>query len=86
MSFTVEKMRARFWEATAEKEALAAKAKPARAKREELRKKLAPLEARLREANAAIAKIERPGLAELDGELARLARALGNKVGERPEG
>ncbi len=85
MSFTIEKMRARFWEATAEKETVVAKANPKRDARDELLKKMAPLEAKLRGLNAEIAEIERPALSELDGELARLARALGNKVGPRPE-
>ena len=85
MSYTVEDMRKRFWQATAEKEAVVAKAKPKRGARDELLKKMAPMEAKLRGLNAEIAEIERPALPELDGELARLARALGNKVGPRPD-
>lgn len=82
--YTPEDMRARFWEVTAEKEALVEQVAPIRARHDAIRAKMAPLQAELNEVKAELIAAERPMLSELDGERATLARALNNKVGERP--
>lgn len=82
--YTPEAMRSRFWEATAEKEALVEVVAPIRERYDAIRAKMAPLQVELNAVKAEMIAAERPMLAELDAERAMLARALGNKVGERP--
>ncbi|HDZ37398.1 MAG TPA: hypothetical protein ENH62_03760 [Marinobacter sp.] len=82
--YSKEDMRQRFWELTAEKEVLVAEVAPIRARHDAIRAKMAPLQAELIEVKAELIAVERPRLAELDNERATLARALSNKVGDRP--
>ncbi|MBW8036445.1 MAG: hypothetical protein FVQ79_12680 [Planctomycetes bacterium] len=82
--YTQEDMRERFWELTAEKEILVKKVAPIRKRHDEIRAKMAPFEVELQEVKKELIAAERPMLAEIDVERAALARALGNKVGERP--
>ncbi len=81
--FTPEIMKARFWELTDMKEVLTAESAPLRAKCDALRDKLRGPIAELREAKQAVLTVERPRMGEIDTEMAIIARALGNKVGER---
>ena len=83
--YTREDMRRRFWEATAEKEALVEKVAPVRARLDALHTEMAPLLAELQTVKAELIAAERPMMAELDNERAALARALSNKVGDRPD-
>ena len=83
--YTPEDMRARFWEVTAEKEALVLAVAPIRERHDAIRAAMAPLQAELNAVKAELIAAERPMLAELDQERATLARALNNKVGERPD-
>ena len=82
--YTQEDMRQRFWELTADKEVLVEKVAPIRKRHDAIRTKMAPLQAELQEIKKELIAAERPMLAEIDVERAALARALGNKVGERP--
>jgi predicted nucleic acid-binding Zn-ribbon protein len=84
-AYEPEAMRQRFWELTEQKEALNRELEPHRKKYNDLRDKLRVPIAELRAAGRAVVAIERPRMAEIDMEMARLARALGNKVGPRPE-
>ena len=83
--YTPEDMRRRFWEATAEKEALVEEVAPIRARLDALHTEMAPLLAELQTVKAELIAAERPMMAELDNERAALARALSNKVGDRPD-
>ena len=82
-AYKPDAMRARFWELTDQKDALIAELAPVRKKRDALRDKLRGPTAKYRAAKAAVVAIERPRMGEIDSEMAMLARALGNKVGER---
>jgi predicted nuclease with TOPRIM domain len=62
-----------------EKEALVAKAKPFRDERDRLRAQMAPLEEKEREAIKKYRAIEQPRMAEIDNQLAALARATGGR-------
>ncbi len=84
-AYSTEAMKAAFWKLTAEKEALNVKLAPFREKRDALRDLLRGPVAKYREAKQAVVDVERPKMSELDTEMAVLARALGNKVGPRPE-
>lgn len=84
-AYTPAAMRARFWELTDAKEALIVELAPVRKKRDALRDKLRGPTAEYKAAKQAVVAIERPRMGEIDMEMAVLARALGNKVGERPE-
>ncbi len=84
--YSKETMRARFWELTAEKEAVLAKSAPTRKLRDDLKEKLRDPLAAFKAAKIAVIKIERKALGEIDREMAMIARALGQKVGPRPEG
>lgn len=53
---------------------------PHRKHREDLLAKIQPLEAQLREVDGRIKEIERPRLAEIDGQLGKLAVAMGGKA------
>lgn len=83
--FKPEVMKARFWELTAQKEALNSELEPFRKHRDALRDELRPRLAEFRAAGKAVAEVERPRMGEIDAELAVLARALGQKVGSRPD-
>lgn len=82
--YSKEDMRQRFWELTAEKEALVEKVAPIRKRLDEIRAKIDPLQVELQAVKKEVIAAERPMLSEIDGERAALARALGKKVGERP--
>lgn len=82
---TKDAMRERFWEAFAEKEVLDEKTAPMKAKRDELVERYSPLEVEIKTIGREIRAMEQPLRAELDQELAMIARALGNNVGPRPE-
>ncbi len=82
--YSKEAMRARFWELTAEMEALHAKSAPTRKLRDELKDNLRDPLAAFKASKLAVVKIERPRMAEIDTEMAMLARALTQKVGPRP--
>ena len=84
--YSKEDMRQRFWELTAEKETLVEKVAPIRKRHDAIKAKMAPLQTELQEVKKELIAAERPMLSEIDGERAALARALGNKVGERPTG
>ncbi|NIA67908.1 hypothetical protein HBA54_04820 [Pelagibius litoralis] len=84
MMFSKEESRLRFWEATAEKEAIEAKAAGLRGQYDTLRQQIGELQAQLRPIKDQIKAIERPALSDLDMERAFLARGLGKQVGERP--
>ena len=84
-AYTKEAMRERFWELTDRKDALIEELAPHRKKRDALRDKLRAPQAEYKAAKLAVVAIERPRMAEIDMEMAVLARALGNKVGARPE-
>jgi hypothetical protein len=62
-----------------EKEALVAKAKPFRDKRDALRAQMAPLEEQERAAIKGYRGIEQPRMAEIDNQLAAIARATGGR-------
>ena len=84
MKFDKETMRKRFWELTVQKEALIEELAPSRKVRDVLRDSLRKPMAEFKAAKQAVVNIERPRMAEIDTEMAIVARALGNKVGERP--
>ncbi len=83
--YSKETMRERFWELTREKEAVLAKSAPARKLRDDLKEKLRDPLAAFKASKLAVVAIERPAIGALDTEMAMLARALGNKVGSRPD-
>ncbi len=83
-AYTKEAMRDRFWVLTAKKEALNKELAPSRKKRDEMRDALREPLAEFKALKRAVVAIERPRMGEIDMEMAVLARALGNKVGERP--
>ncbi len=85
VKYSKETMRERFWELTREKEAVLAKSAPARKLRDDLKEKLRDPLAAFKAAKLAVVAIERPVVSDRDTEMAMLARALGNKVGPRPE-
>lgn len=78
-------MKARFWELTSQKEVLEAELAPLKEKRDTIRDALRGPTAKYREAKAAVIAVERPRMAEIMSEMALIARALGQKIGERPE-
>ena len=84
-AYSKDTMRQRFWELTDAKEVLNKELEPHRKKRDALRDMLREPLAEFKAAGRAVAAIERPRMSEIDMEMATLARALGNKVGERPE-
>ena len=83
-AYTKETMRERFWEVSDQKDALNRDLAPLRKKRDALRDKLRGPTEEYKAAKRAVVDVERPRMSEIDTELAVLARALGNKVGERP--
>ena len=83
-AYTKDAMCERFWGLFDQKEALIEELAPSRKKRDELRNKLRPLVAEYKAAKLDVVAIERPRMGEIDSEMAVIARALGNKVGERP--
>ena len=83
-AYTKEAMRDRFWVLTAKKEALNKELAPSRAKRDAMRDALREPLTEFKALKRAVVAIERPRMGEIDMEMAVLARALGNKVGERP--
>ncbi len=83
-AYNKETMRERFWELTAQKEALAAKTAPYREKRDALRDALRDPMAEYKASQLAVVAMERPLMGEINMEMAVLARGLGNKVGLRP--
>ena len=85
MKFDKESMKIRFWELTDEIEAVKAKSADLRARAKKVREILAPVKDELKDVLAKITKIEEPIIPELKAELAILSRALGTKVGPRPE-
>lgn len=84
MDYTPEAMKKRFWELTDEKEALIEKLTPLRKKRDAIRDSLRGPLAEFKKTGEAVIAVERPHMAKIDTEMAMIARALGNKVGERP--
>ncbi len=85
VEFTPEVMRTRFWELFGKKEDLVAELKPLRDHAAKLREAVRGPLAELHVAQRACVAVERPRMAEIDTEMATLARALKQKVGERPE-
>ena len=83
--YSKEDMRQRFWELTADKEVLVEKVAPIRKRLDAVRAKMEPLQVELQGIKKEVIAAERPMLSDIDGERASLARALGNRVGERPE-
>jgi uncharacterized coiled-coil DUF342 family protein len=83
-AYSKSAMRQRFWELTAQKEALNKELAGPRAKRDAIRDALREPLAEFKATKRAVVAIERPRMGEIDMEMAVLARALGNKVGERP--
>lgn len=81
MDFNPEKMKARFWELKAKRDAQRAKADPIRAARDKIvakhTKELAGHDAKVKAAEK--------GLFEIEQEMAMLARALGGRMGESEE-
>lgn len=63
----------------AEKAALVEKARPLREKYQALAEQIGPLDREMREVAKEIEKIERPRLAEIDLDLADIARATGGR-------
>ena len=83
--FDPKVMRARFWELTDVKEVLEAELAPLKKHRNALRDALRGPMADYRAAKAAVVAVERPRMGEIMGEMAVIARAMGQKVGPRPE-
>ncbi len=83
-AYTKEAMRARFWVLQDKKAALNKELAEPRAKRDAMRDALRKPLAEFKALGRAVAAVERPRMGEIDTEMAVLARALGNKVGERP--
>lgn len=78
MDFDPDKMRKRFWELKAKRDAVRAKADPIRAARDKVAKRHAKEIAKHNDKVAAAEK----GLFEMDQELAALSRACGGHMGE----
>jgi len=85
MKFDKKTMRNRFWGITDEIELVLEESADLKVRAEKVRSVLAPIKEELKSVNAQITKIEEPRLPELKSELAILSRALGTKVGPRPE-
>lgn len=85
MKYDIEDMRVRFWEVTDKIAEVDAKTVNLKKKTYEIRDILDPIKKELKITQAKIQEIEEPMLPELKMELATLARALGSKVGPRPE-
>lgn len=89
VQFTEQAMRARFWEATAEADAIKAVSGKLREERDAEAAKDAPSTSRMADLAARIKAAEnpegQPSLFELENERAGLARALKGKTGKRPE-
>lgn len=84
-AYTKEAMRERFWELTDQKEELNKELAPLRKERNDMRDRMRKPLAELKAVQVAVVEVERPRMAEIDMEMAVLARALGNKVGIRSE-
>ncbi len=84
MKFDKESMKIRFWELTDEIESVKKESADPRARLKKIREVLAPIKEELKIVLAQVTKIEEPRLPDLKGELAILSRALGTKVGPRP--
>ena len=84
-AYSKDAMRDRFWELTDHKDALNAELAPLRKTRNALRDKLRKPTEEYKAAKQAVVAVERPRMSEIDSEMAVIARALGNKVGPRPE-
>ena len=82
--FAPDEMKKRFWELTDRKEALEKELAPLREKRDNMRDRLRGPLAEFKVAGLAVIAIERPRMGEIDNEMAVIARALANRVGERP--
>lgn len=80
MTFDKDAMRARFWELTAQAEAIQANVAPLREAHDAFVNETA---AKAREMHDAI-KAAQEGLFDIENERAFLARGLGNVVGPRP--
>lgn len=78
--FSEDAMQRRYHAITRERAAIEKKAKPARDKRDALAAKMAAIEEEKRPLDRAVRDLEAP-LAGLANEQARLARALGGRVG-----
>lgn len=83
--FDPKVMKARFWELTSQREVLEAELAPLKKKRDAIRDALRDPTAKYRAAKAMVVAVERPRMAEITSEMALIARALGQKVGVRPE-
>lgn len=83
--YSTEAMQRRFWELTKQKEVFKEEIAPLREQYDLLAAKMGPLQAQKKKIGTAIKDAERPVMPAIDGELATLARALGNKVGPRPD-
>ena len=84
-AYTKPAMRDRFWELTDHKDALNDELAPLRQERDAQRDKLRQPTEAYKAAKRAVVDVERPHMGEIDNEMAVLSRALGGKVGERPE-
>ena len=85
MKFDRVAMNKRFWEITDEIESVLKKTVKLKERAEKVRGVLHPIKQELKDVNAEITKIEEPQIPVLKTELAMLSRALGTKVGPRPE-
>lgn len=85
-AYSKDTMRERFWELTDQKDALNTELAPLRKARDAMRDKLRKPTEVHKAAKLAVVAVERPRMSEIDMEMATLSRALGNKVGPRPEG
>ena len=83
--FTKETMQKRFWELEAAREKVMEELAPLRDKQNELTNQVTPFRLELNKVKKEIIAITQPRLSDIDAERAILARALGNKVGERPD-
>ncbi len=84
VKFTPEVMQARFWELSDAREALVEETKPLREHRDALCDALRGPLAAMKAAKVAVVAVERPRMAEIDMEMATIARALKQNVGPRP--
>lgn len=82
--FSPDAMRARFWEASAQRDAMRREMAPLQKRRDVLAGKIAALEEDIRPVNQELKAAVAP-IAEFDNEIAALARALGGKTGEPPK-
>jgi hypothetical protein len=80
--YSLDAMRARFWLLTQEVRKIRAASEPLRAQRDKI---LADAARAVRELEEKYKKLEEP-LASMENERAVLARALGGKTGEEPNG